>query len=146
MFTRFRYWRPFFLQPYLRLAVLLNWPAEISNKTNRLRGSLANRQIEGMNAAGSTQPARIILGGWPFTFTITNEFENGPPSKHFVWTNLLGDMLVCGMCCFSFGFTNDESTGLAGANADPHTVPDRRGNVATTQNPPDVDSQWPILS
>lgn len=135
MFTRFRSWSgPLFCSLILGAAVFLNWPAVISSKTNRLIGSQAHRQIEGAGTAGSTQPARIIQGGWPFTFTIANEFENGPPSKHFVWTNLLGNVLVFGSALAFFWHYERRANRAGSDSGDARADVHRRTNVATTQN------------
>lgn len=134
MFTRFRSWSgPLFCSLILGAAVFLNWPAVISNKTNRLVGSQVHQQIEGVNAAGSTQPARIILGGWPFTFTITNEFASGPPAKHFAWTNLLGNVLVFGGVLAFFWLYERRANRAGSDSIDARANVDRRANVVTTQ-------------
>ena len=79
----------------LVVGVLLNWPVEYSNYTSQTIGLQTGLYADpiGSSVYGPLHVS-IALGGWPFTYIVTNIFPEGPTSTHFNVARLAANILL----------------------------------------------------
>lgn len=90
---------------YISLALILNWPVEYGSYSTRVIGHLTNHS-EGVEVRQLAPPVKQILGGWPFTWYVANQFEATLPAVHCSWIRLAANCLLFG--CSALFFWNYE--------------------------------------
>ena len=78
----------------LVIGVLLNWPVEYSNYISQTIGSQNGLFVDSIDSSPfGPLHVRIAMGGWPFTYVVTNTFADGAPSTHFNLGRLAANIL-----------------------------------------------------